>query len=135
MRRTEIWDKSLGLLTLALKSNKRYSVLALVLIGALMVDTMLSNISDILSSQLDTVGGVLLFGVLVALIFGSARYLLIYLKSVSSEPRSKKPVLNTAYKLMVISLYILIASAVIISVQVIFLSEYFISLIVVGNTF
>jgi hypothetical protein len=59
--RTQIWGKGIGLMTLALKGNKRNSVLVLVLIGALIVDTMLSNISDILSSQLNTVGGVSLF--------------------------------------------------------------------------
>jgi hypothetical protein len=131
----DIRGKGVGLLTLALNGSRRNSVLALVLIGALMVDTMLSNISDILSSQLDTVAGVLLFVVLAALIFGSAYYLLMYLKRASSELRSKKSTLNTIYKLMVSSQYILLAIAVLICVQVIFLSEYLIPLIVAATLF
>jgi large-conductance mechanosensitive channel len=122
-------------MALKLSDNKRNSLLALVLIGALIVDTLLSNISDILSSQLDTTGGVVLFVILAALIFGSAYYLLIYLKNISSEPRSRKPVLNTIYKLMVRSMFVLTAIVAVISLQMIISSEYSIPLTVAATLF
>lgn len=96
---------------------------------------MLSNISDIISSQLDTTGGVVLFVILAALVFGSGYYLLIYSKNVSSEPRSRKPSLNTIYKLMIRSMFVLTAIVAVISLQVIFLSEYYIPLIVTATLF
>src|SRR3982750_1821326 len=100
------------------------SLLSFVLIVALIIDTMISNISDILSSQLNTYYGTILFVLLVAIIFGSAYYLLIYLKNTSAELRLRKPIINTIYNIMYKTQFILMTIVAIISIQVFFLSQY-----------
>jgi len=94
---------------------------------------MISNISDILSSQLNTIYGTILFVLLVAIIFGSAYYLLIYLKNTSAELRLRKPIINTIYNIMYKTQFILMTIVAIISIQVFFLSQYFIPLLVAAT--
>jgi hypothetical protein len=96
---------------------------------------MLSNISDVLSSQLNTIYGTILFVLLVAVIFSSAYYLLIYLKSISSELRIRKPIINTIYGIIYKTQFILMAIVGIISIQIFFLSQYFIPLLVAATIF
>ena len=94
-------------MNMTFNNRKLNSLLSFVLIVALIIDTMISNISDILSSQLNTINGTVLFVLLVAVIFGSAYDLVNYLKNISSELRIRKPILNTIYNIMYKTQFIL----------------------------
>jgi hypothetical protein len=108
------------------------SVLAALLISGLMVDTMLSNISDISADLLGSYGGKALFLAIIIIIYGPAYLLLIgYSRRISSGVILKAKDLYFLYKGMVVSIHILIVLLIVMSFQIIFSSEYHIFFLVV----
>jgi uncharacterized membrane-anchored protein len=70
---------------------KHNSVIMLILIVALIIDTTLSNISDMVARQMASAWGIGLFVAIIAAVFGAGQYFLSgYVKRVSAELRRKK---------------------------------------------
>ena len=112
-------------------SSKYKYVFASILIAALMIDTMLSNISDLTDNILGSFGGKALFISLVAMIYTSAYLLFIgYSRKVSLKILQKARDLHYLYKFMVVIVHILYAFLIAISIQMILFSEYDISMLV-----
>src|SRR5437867_1597868 len=132
MTKQDIFNRSLRMLS-AIKhqSEKRNSIIVSVLVTALMADTMISNISDIISPQLISVFGVALFIALGLLIFGPGQYLLLnYVQKVSRDLRKNKPNLNLIHKAVTITQYVLMAILSIMFIQIILTSQYYVVLLV-----
>jgi large-conductance mechanosensitive channel len=116
------------------QSEKRNSIMISVLVAALMADTMISNISDIISPQLISVFGVALFIALGLLIFGPGQYLLLdYVQKVSRDLRKNKPNLNLIHKAVTITQYVLMAILSIMFIQIILTSQYYVVLLVAAT--
>lgn len=106
-------------------SARHKSLLASILVAALMVDTMLSNISDITNKILGSIGGVALFGAIVVMIYASSYLLFIgYSRQVGLKILLKSKDLHYLYKSMVIILHVLLVLSIAISFQLILFSEY-----------
>ncbi len=118
--------------TLSNFSTRHKSVLASILVAGLMIDTMLSNISDITDDIISSLEGKAVFVVLVAMIYSSAYLILIgYSRKVGLKILLKAKDLYYLYKAMIIILHVLFALLIVISLQMILFSEYDISILVV----
>jgi hypothetical protein len=84
-------------------------------IAALMLDTLLSNISDITREYLSTIWGILLFATVTVTAFGSGLFVLRrYIKRASSELRARKRDLDSMYRVTEVTQYVLIGILVVI---------------------
>lgn len=107
------------------------SILAAIFVTGLMIDTMLSNISDLTHDILSSTEGKALFVVLMMMIYAPSYLLLIgYSREAVLKILSKTKDLFLLYKVMIIILHILIAFLIIISLQTILFSAYHMYLLV-----
>jgi hypothetical protein len=110
---------------------KHNSVIMLILIVALIIDTTLSNISDMVARQMASAWGIGLFVAIIAAVFGAGQYFLTgYVKRVSAELRRKKTDLNMMYWIVMVIQFVLMAILFAIIVQLIFASQYYTVLLV-----
>lgn len=117
-----------------LSNNKNNSVIMLILIVALIMDTTLSNISDMIAPQAASAWGIALFVGIIAAAFVPGQYFLSgYVKQVSAELRSKKKDLNTMYWIVTITQFVLMAVLLAIILQLIFESQYYTILLVAAT--
>ena len=115
-------------------NTKNSSVIMLILIVALIIDTTLSNISDIVERQTTSAWGIALFVAIIAAVFGVGQYFLSgYVKRVSAEFRRKKTDLNMTYMIVMITQFVLMAILFVIILQLIFTSQYYTVLLVAAT--
>ncbi len=106
-----------------------------VFVTVLMLDTLLSNISDIISPHLSSVLGVLLFAAITGTAFGSGQLIIgRYVKRVGSDLRARKRDLDYIYKATVITHYVLIGILVVMISQMLISSEYYTILMIASTT-
>lgn len=105
------------------------------LIATLMLDTLLSNISDITSEYLSSTWGILLFAMITAAAFGAGVFVLRrYIKQASSEVRARRRDLDSIYKVTEVTQYVLIAIIVVMIAQMLTSSKYFTILLIASTT-
>ncbi len=112
--------------------TSRYNaIIAGILIVALSLDTMVSNISDAISSTLISVWGLLAFIVIATVIFGTGQVLIQrHVQQANSELRKKRPELNRMYHTIILTQYVLMGILAFIILQMVFGSEYYTLLLV-----
>jgi hypothetical protein len=117
-------------------TSRRYNALfACILIVALSLDTMLSNISDVTSSRLTSVWGLLAFVVIVATVFGSGQILLQrHIQQANMELGKKKPKRNIMQLTATLTQYVLMGILAFIIIQMVFSSQYYTVPVVVMTT-
>jgi hypothetical protein len=116
------------------RNSKNNSVIMLILIAALIIDTTLSNVSDMIAQQAASAWGIALFVAIIAAAFAAGQYFLSgYVKHVSAELRSKKTGLNTMFWIVTITQFVLMAILFAIILQLIFDSEYYTVLLVAAT--
>jgi hypothetical protein len=115
-------------------NSKNNSVIMLILIIALIIDTTLSNLSDIIARHVASAWGIALFVTIVAAAFAAGQYFLSgYVKRVSAEFRSKKTDLSVMYWIVTITQFVLMAVLFAIILQLIFDSQYYTILLVAAT--
>jgi hypothetical protein len=115
--------------------SKTNLLMAPILIAVLMLDTLLSNISDITSEYLSSIWGVLLFAAITGTAFGSGQLILgRYIKRVSADLRARKRDLDYMYKATSITHYLLMGILVIMIGQMLISSEYYTILMMAATT-
>jgi hypothetical protein len=106
----------------------------LILIVALIIDTTLSNVLDMIAEQTASAWGVALFVAIIVAVFGVGQYFLSgYVKRASAELRSKKTDLNITYWIVTITQFVLMAILFAIILQLIFASQYYTVLLVAAT--
>jgi hypothetical protein len=112
-------------------SIKYKSVLVVLLIVSLSVDTMLSNTSDVYGELLSSQQGAALFIVLILMIYGSGYSLLVgHSRKVCAQIISKKKNMSYLYQCLTISQCVLIVILSAMFIQIMIYSEYHIILLV-----
>jgi hypothetical protein len=113
------------------KINK--SFIPFILISALVVDTILSNISDVVSAELKSALGITFFIFIMVLVIWIGHYLLFdYVKSQRQKPQFENKILSLVNNTLTIVQYVIIGSLIFTILQIVFTSQYLvISLIVV----
>ncbi len=106
-----------------------------ILIVALTIDTILSNISDVISSRLISVWELLAFIVIVTAIFGAGQILLQrHIQQSNMELRKKKLKRNILHLTITLTQYVLIGILAFIILQIVFSSQYYTVSVVVMTT-
>jgi hypothetical protein len=115
-------------------NTKNNSVMMLILIIALTIDTTLSNLSDMIGGQAASAWGIALFVTIVAAAFVAGQnFLSGYVKRISAELRSKKRDLNAMYWIVAITQFVLMAVLFAIILYLIFESQYYTILLVTAT--
>jgi signal transduction histidine kinase len=105
-------------------SNRIIVVMLSALIATLLIDTMINNVVDFISTQIVSNLGILLFGVIALVVAIGQYFILCFVKQKSKEARAKSLYLAIIHKLVVIIQSFLTAIIVFVILEIIFASRY-----------
>jgi signal transduction histidine kinase len=110
---------------------KKVSFTVFILIAALIVDAIFSNLSDVMNKQLASGWGIALFISITITIFAAGQYLLLgFVNQVTKDLRIKKLYFNLIYNVVAYIQYALMAILLFTITQIVFTSQYYVVLIV-----
>jgi len=116
-------------------SRRHNALFACIIIVALSLDTILSNISDVIGSRLISVWELLAFIVIVTTIFGTGQILLQrHIQQANMELPKKKPKRNIMHLAVKLTQYVLIGILAFIIIQMVFSSQYYTISVIVMTT-
>lgn len=105
--------------------GKKKTVLTYCLIAAIMIDTLLSNTSDLFHKELTSVFGVAFFILITVSILTTGQYFLVSVVSkVTKDPRIRKPDLRVMYKAILLGQYVLMAILILLIIEMVASSNY-----------
>jgi hypothetical protein len=105
-------------------SDKKITLVLVITIAFLLIDTMINNVSDFLVPQTTSKWGVTFF-VILAIVFAISQYLLLrFVWWKTKNIRSKSLLINGFLKVVIASQYTLLAFLIIIIYQILFRSQY-----------
>jgi hypothetical protein len=114
--------------------NRTSFIIILILISALIIDTMISIIYDLIGKDVDSNWGVIFFIVISAIILTIGLVLLLRdIKKRTELLRTTNSVFNKLYKLTVVVQFLLIVLFIFMVIQMILTSQYFAPLLVVNS--
>jgi hypothetical protein len=106
----------------------------LILISALIIDTVLSIIYDLISKEVDSTWGTILFISISTIILAAGLILLLGLiKKQSEHLRTSSSALNKLYKLIIAVQFLIIAIFVFMVIQILSTSQYFVPLLMMTS--
>jgi hypothetical protein len=106
----------------------------LILISALIIDTILSIIYDLISKEVDSTWGTILFISISTIILAAGLILLLGLiKKQSEHLRTSSSALNKLYKLIIAVQFLIIAIFVFMVIQILSTSQYFVPLLMMTS--
>ena len=111
-------------------SNRQATLVIIITIAFLIPDTMIGTVSDFLVPQTTSVWGISLF-IMISVVFAFSQYLLlrfVWLKT--KDLRSKSFLFNGMQKIVIASQCTLLAILIVIIYQVLFMSQYYMGLLV-----
>jgi hypothetical protein len=114
--------------------TKRFYIVMVIMMAALITDYLLSNIADIISEQIKFSAGTVLFIVISVVSIAGQLYLLRILKTVMSKNQLRKFSLFSLRRIVEIIQYILMAILIVIILQVILAYVYLTSLLAISTT-
>jgi hypothetical protein len=104
----------------------------LILISALIIDTVTSNIYDLISKEIDSSWGVIFFISISAIILIVGLILLLgVIKKQSEHLRTTNSAFNKLYKLTIVVQFLIIAVFVFMVIQMVSTSQYFVPLLII----
>jgi signal transduction histidine kinase len=117
------------------KRNRVILVMVSALIATLIIDTMINNVVDFISTQIVSGSGILLFG-LIAIVCAAGQYFILnFVRQNSKEIRDKSLYLVVLHRIVVIIQSFLTALIVFVILEIIFTARYYgISLTIVTVT-
>jgi hypothetical protein len=105
-------------------SDKKITLVLVITIAFLLIDTMINNVSDFLVPQTTSKWGVTFF-VILAIVFAISQYLLLrFVWWKTKNIRSKSLLINGFLKVVIASQYTLLVILIIIIYQILFRSQY-----------
>jgi hypothetical protein len=114
-----------------IRGSRYYFFTIIFLIGALLVDSLLSDVSSIVNRVLPESTRIVLFSTILGIAILSGSYAILhYTKKVKAELGNKNNVLTLVSQIMPFIQYIIIGLLILITLQIIFTSEYLILLLV-----
>ena len=105
-------------------SNKQATLVIVITIPLLIVDSIIDNVSDFLIPQTTSTWGISFFVILSALIALSQHLLLRFVWSKTKDIRSKSFLFNSLLKVVIAFQYVLLAILIIVIYQILFTSKY-----------
>jgi hypothetical protein len=106
----------------------------LILIAALIIDTITSVIYDLISKEMDSSWGLIFFLAISAIILSVGLVLLLGdIKKLTEHVRTTNSIFNKLYKLTVAVQFVLIAIFIFMAIQIVSTSQYFVPLLVVNS--
>lgn len=114
-----------------IRGSRSYAFTIIFLIGALLVDSLLSDVSSIVNRVLPESTRIILFSVILGIAILSASHTILhYTKKVKDEIGQKNNVLTLVSRIMPFIQYTIIGFLILITLQIIFTSQYFILFLV-----
>lgn len=105
-------------------SDKKITLVIVIIIAFTLIDTMINNVSDFLVPQTTSKWGISLF-VVLAIVFAASQYLLLrFVISKTKYIRSKSFLIDSLLKIVILSQYVLLGILIIIISQILFTSQY-----------
>ena len=111
-------------------SDKKITLVIIITIAFLLIDTVISNVSDSVIPQTTSKWGVSFFVILSIVFIISQQLLLRFVWRKTKEIRSKSFLINGLLKVVIASQYTLLAILLIIIFQILFTSQYYTALLV-----
>jgi hypothetical protein len=113
-------------------SNRKLFIVFLATYISLLIDISISNVSDIVSPQITSVWGIILF-IVIAIIYALGQHFILALvKRKNSEVKLSAPYMHNNDLIITLALYILTAIIVFIVFEMVFVSYYHTILLVAG---
>ena len=114
--------------------NRTSFIIMLILISALIIDTITSIIYDLISKDIDSSWGVIFFLAISAIILTVGLVLLLWdIKKRTEHLRTTNLVFNKLYKLTVLVQFLIIALFIFMAIEIVLTSQYFVPLLVVNS--
>jgi signal transduction histidine kinase len=113
------------LLPISRSSDKRILVIMLVAIAALIVDTVINNVADFITSSIVSNFGIVIF-VLISLMYGVSQYFILeFVKLKLEEVRMKSRYLNLMHRVVTAVQYFLTAIIIFVVMQILLSAQYY----------
>src|SRR5919197_1558300 len=113
------------LLPISRSSDKRILVIMLVAIAALIVDTVINNVADFITSSIVSNFGIVIF-VLISLMYGVSQYFILeFVKLKLKEVRMKSRYLNLMHRVITTVQYFLTAIIIFVVLQILLSAQYY----------
>jgi hypothetical protein len=114
--------------------SRKVSIMASITIGVLLTETILSRFFDVIGGPLVSPWGILIFAIITVIAYYGGLYLLLAFGKLSQGMHRGSSLLSIMYAVARIAQYAIAAVFLIITMQLVLLSEYNFALIVAGTT-
>ena len=111
-------------------SNKKVTLIIVITISLLLIDTIINNVPDYLNPQTTSIWGISFFVILSSVIAISQHLILRFVWSKTKDIRSKSFLFNSLLKIVITSQYALLAILIIVICQILFTSQYSTALLI-----